>query len=55
MLARTLTPLLVQLRALTNDNNRLVFVPEGKQLSVVLGGGPSTATAAPAPDAGKQP
>jgi regulator of protease activity HflC (stomatin/prohibitin superfamily) len=55
LLAKTLTPLLVQLRALTNDNNRLVFVPEGKQLSVVLGGGPTAAAATPAPDAGKQP
>jgi regulator of protease activity HflC (stomatin/prohibitin superfamily) len=37
-LGKTLTPLLVQLRALTSPTSKLVFVPEGKNLSVVLGG-----------------
>ncbi len=48
MLGKTLTPLLVQLRALTNPTTKLVFVPEGRQLSVVLGsdGAPSVAAAA---------
>jgi regulator of protease activity HflC (stomatin/prohibitin superfamily) len=39
MLARTLTPLFVQLRALTNPTSKYIFVPEGRQLSVVLGDG----------------
>ena len=39
MLAKTLTPLLVQLRALTSPTSKLVVVPEGKNLSVVLGTG----------------
>jgi regulator of protease activity HflC (stomatin/prohibitin superfamily) len=43
MLGKTLTPLLVQLRALTNSTSKFVFVPEGKQLSVVLGGDGATA------------
>ena len=43
LLGRTLTPLLVQLRALTNPTTKLVFVPEGKQLSVVLGAGAAEA------------
>ncbi|HEX4418005.1 MAG TPA: prohibitin family protein [Kofleriaceae bacterium] len=38
MLGKTLTPLLVQLRALTSPASKFVFVPEGRQLSVVLGG-----------------
>ena len=38
LLGKTLTPLLVQLRALTSPASKYVFVPEGKQLSVVLGG-----------------
>lgn len=38
LLGKTLTPLLVQLRALTNPASKFIFVPEGKQLSVVLGG-----------------
>jgi regulator of protease activity HflC (stomatin/prohibitin superfamily) len=38
LLGKTLTPLLVQLRALTNPTSKYIFVPEGKQLSVVLGG-----------------
>ncbi len=48
MLGKTLTPLLVQLRALTNPTTKLVFVPEGRNLSVVLGsdGAPSSAAAA---------
>jgi regulator of protease activity HflC (stomatin/prohibitin superfamily) len=50
MLAHTLTPLLVQLRTLTSPQNKLVFVPEGKQLSVVLG---ADATAAPTHPAGR--
>jgi regulator of protease activity HflC (stomatin/prohibitin superfamily) len=37
VLGKTLTPLLVQLRALTNPTSKFVFVPEGKALSVVLG------------------
>jgi regulator of protease activity HflC (stomatin/prohibitin superfamily) len=37
LLGKTLTPLLVELRALTNPTSKFVFVPEGKQLSVVLG------------------
>ncbi len=37
LLGKTLTPLLVQLRALTSPSSKFVFVPEGKQLSVVLG------------------
>jgi regulator of protease activity HflC (stomatin/prohibitin superfamily) len=45
MLGKTLTPLLVQLRALTNPSSKLVFVPEGKQLSVVLGNGADAAAA----------
>ena len=45
MLGKTLTPLLVQLRALTNPASKLVFVPEGKQLSVVLGNGAEGAAA----------
>jgi len=45
MLGKTLTPLLVQLRALTNPSSKLVFVPEGKQLSVVLGSGAEGAAA----------
>ena len=40
MLGKTLTPLLVQMRALTNPASKLVFVPESKSLSVVLGAGP---------------
>lgn len=43
MLGKTLTPLLVQLRALTNPTSKIVFVPEGKQLSVVLGASPEVA------------
>jgi len=39
MLGKTLTPLLVQLRALTNPTSKYIFVPEGRQLSVVLGEG----------------
>jgi regulator of protease activity HflC (stomatin/prohibitin superfamily) len=46
MLGKTLTPLLVQMRALTNPASKLVFVPEGKALSVVLGAAPEAATAA---------
>jgi regulator of protease activity HflC (stomatin/prohibitin superfamily) len=46
LLGKTLTPLLVQLRALTNPTAKYVFVPEGRQLSVVLGGDASTAAAA---------
>lgn len=46
MLAKTLTPLLVQLRALTNPASKLVFVPEGKQLSVVLDAGAGAAASA---------
>lgn len=42
LLGKTLTPLLVQLRALTNPTSKIVFVPEGKQLSVVLGTGADT-------------
>ena len=38
LLGKTLTPLLVQLRALTSPSSKYVFVSEGKQLSVVLGG-----------------
>lgn len=38
LLGRTLTPLLVQMRALTNPAAKYVFVPEGRNLSVVLGG-----------------
>ncbi len=49
MLARTLTPLLVQLRALTSSTSKFVFVPEGKQLSVVLGASGTEAAAVPAP------
>ncbi len=37
LLGKTLTPLFVQLRALSNPASKFVFVPEGKQLSVVLG------------------
>ena len=37
LLGKTLTPLLVQLRALTNPTSKYVFVPEGRSLSVVLG------------------
>ena len=46
MLGKTLTPLLVQERALTNPTSKLVFVPEGKQLSVVLGANGAEASAA---------
>jgi regulator of protease activity HflC (stomatin/prohibitin superfamily) len=46
LLGKTLTPLLVQLRALTNPTSKYVFVPEGRQLSVVLGGEGTTAAAA---------
>jgi regulator of protease activity HflC (stomatin/prohibitin superfamily) len=45
-LGKTLTPLLVQLRALTSPTSKLVFVPEGKNLSVVLGGPGGEATGA---------
>jgi regulator of protease activity HflC (stomatin/prohibitin superfamily) len=45
LLGKTLTPLLVQLRALTNPTAKYVFVPEGRQLSVVLGGEGTTAAA----------
>lgn len=38
LLGKTLTPLLVQMRALTNPAAKYVFVPEGRNLSVVLGG-----------------
>jgi len=44
LLGKTLTPLLVQLRALTSPTSKFVFVPEGKQLSVVLGSGAIDAT-----------
>jgi len=44
MLGKTLTPLFVQLRALTSPSSKFVFVPEGKQLSVVLGGDAVTGT-----------
>ena len=47
LLGKTLTPLLVQLRALTSPQSKLVFVPEGKSLSVVLGGDASAAAASP--------
>lgn len=47
LLGKTLTPLLVQLRALTNPTSKYVFVPEGKQLSVVLGADAATAAAHP--------
>ena len=43
LLGKTLTPLLVQLRALTNPTSKYIFVPESKQLSVVLGGDATTA------------
>jgi regulator of protease activity HflC (stomatin/prohibitin superfamily) len=43
MLGKTLTPLLVQLRALTSPTSKFIFVPEGKQLSVVLGASPTDA------------
>jgi regulator of protease activity HflC (stomatin/prohibitin superfamily) len=46
MLGKTLTPLLVQLRALTNPASKYVFVPEGRQLSVVLGGDSGAAAGA---------
>ncbi|HEY6034585.1 MAG TPA: prohibitin family protein [Kofleriaceae bacterium] len=46
LLGKTLTPLLVQLRALTNPTAKYVFVPEGRQLSVVLGGEGTAAAAA---------
>ena len=46
MLGKTLTPLLVQMRALTSPASKLVFVPEGRQLSVVLGADGATAAAA---------
>ncbi len=39
LLGKTLTPLFVQLRALTNPTSKYIFVPEGRQLSVVLGEG----------------
>jgi len=44
MLGKTLTPLFVQLRALTNPTSKYIFVPEGRQLSVVLGEGANGAT-----------
>jgi len=47
MLAKTLTPLLVQLRALTSPSSKFVFVPEGKQLSVVLGADATGTTGGP--------
>jgi len=47
LLGKTLTPLLVQLRALTSPTSKLVFVPEGKALSVVLGGSAAAVGAAP--------
>ena len=47
LLGKTLTPLLVQLRALTSPQSKLVFVPEGKQLSVVLGADAATGAARP--------
>ena len=46
MLGKTLTPLLVQMRALTNPASKLVFVPESKSLSVVLGAGPEVESTA---------
>jgi regulator of protease activity HflC (stomatin/prohibitin superfamily) len=46
MLGKTLTPLFVQLRALTNPTSKYIFVPEGRQLSVVLGEGANGAAAA---------
>ena len=46
MLGKTLTPLLVQLRALTNPTSKFVFVPEGRNLSVVLGAADSGAAVA---------
>ncbi len=42
LLAKTLTPLLVQLRALTTPTSKFIFVPESKSLSVVLGGDGTT-------------
>ncbi|HTR50464.1 MAG TPA: prohibitin family protein [Kofleriaceae bacterium] len=46
VLAKTLTPLLVQMRALTSPTSKFVFVPEGKAMTVVLGGDAATAAAA---------
>jgi regulator of protease activity HflC (stomatin/prohibitin superfamily) len=46
LLGKTLTPLLVQLRALTSPSSKFVFVPEGRQLSVVLGGAAADAAGA---------
>jgi len=46
VLAKTLTPLLVQMRALTSPTSKFVFVPEGKAMTVVLGGDTATAAAA---------
>ena len=46
LLGKTLTPLFVQLRALTNPSSKFVFVPEGKALSVVLGSGDVAAATA---------
>jgi regulator of protease activity HflC (stomatin/prohibitin superfamily) len=46
VLAKTLTPLLVQMRALTSPTSKFVFVPEGKAMTVVLGGDTTTAAAA---------
>lgn len=37
LLGKTLSPLLVQLKALTNPASKYVFVPEGRSLSVLLG------------------
>jgi regulator of protease activity HflC (stomatin/prohibitin superfamily) len=47
MLGKTLTPLLVQLRALTSPASKFIFVPEGRSLSVVLGGDGVSSAAAP--------
>ena len=46
VLAKTLTPLLVQMRALTSPTSKFVFVPEGKAMTVVLGGDTAGAAAA---------
>ncbi len=46
LLGKTLTPLFVQLRALTNPTSKYIFVPEGRQLSVVLGEGANATNAA---------
>ncbi len=37
LLGKSLTPLFLQLRALTSPTSKFVFVPEGRQMSVVLG------------------